>query len=91
MTNINDMLNELAEYTALLEETKAVIAALQDEVKAYMADNNLDEVLSETGHKATFRQVVSNRFDSTTMKKDLPDVYAMYLKQTTYKRFTFAE
>lgn len=88
--DINEIMNELAEYTALLEETKAVIAALQDEVKAYMTDNDLDEVLSETGHKATFRCVISNRFCSTEFKKVHGDLYKAFSKPTEVKRFTFA-
>ena len=60
--NINDLLNELAEYKTLLEETKAIVSGLEDEVKEYMRDNDIDEVLSDDGHKATWREVVSNRF-----------------------------
>lgn len=88
--SINETMRELAEYTAMAEELKAQIEALQDDVKSYMNDNNIDEVVDEeTGCKATFRAVVSNRFDSTSFKKDFLDIYQEYLKKTTYKRFTF--
>lgn len=87
---INEVMKELAEYTALADELKAQIETLQDEVKTYMNDNGIDEVVDdETGCKATFRAVVSNRFDSTSFKKDFLDIYQEYLKKTTYKRFTF--
>lgn len=88
--NINEVMKELAEYTALQEELKAQIEFLQDEVKEYMKENNVDEVLTESGEKATFREVISNRFDSTAFKKDFADIYKEYTKRTTYKRFTFA-
>ncbi len=88
MKNINETMKELAEYTALLEETKFQIEALQAEVKEYMTANNIDEVVTDNG-KATWREVVSNRFDSTAFKKDFLDIYKEYTKRTAYKRFTF--
>lgn len=87
---IDEIMNELAEYRKLLEETKAVISSLEDEVKTYMAENELDEVLSDTGHHATWRAVISNRFCSTEFKKVHGDLYVAFTKQTETKRFTFA-
>ena len=40
-----------------------------------MIDNNVDEVISNDGIKATYREVISNRFDSTAFKKDFADIY----------------
>lgn len=84
-------INELAEYRTLLEETKAIVSGLEDEVKEYMRDNDIDEVLSDDGHKATWREVVSNRFCSTEFKKVHGDLYKAFTKPTTTKRFTFAD
>lgn len=89
MRDINEVMRELAEMTEMLEDTKAVIESLQDEVKAYMTENKVDEVLSDNGEKATWREVISNRFDSTAFKKDFLDIYKEYTKRTTCKRFTF--
>ena len=87
---INATMKELAEYTAMKEELTAQIEALQDQVKAYMTETGVDEVIGENGEKATFRSVISNRFDSTAFKKDFLDIYKEYTKRTEYKRFTFA-
>ena len=88
--NINETMKELAEMTALLEETKALIEGLQDEVKEYMTENNIDEVITENGEKATWREVISNRFDSTAFKKsEWGELYKEFTKRTAYKRFTF--
>lgn len=87
--NINEIMAELAEYEALKAELTATISGLQDEVKEYMTETGVDEVLTADGHKATWREVVSNRFDTTTFKKKLPEVYAAYIKKTSSKRFTF--
>lgn len=91
MTNIEEKMNELAEYTALLDEVKATIAALQDDIKDYMTETGVDEVLTESGHKATWREVISNRFQSTEFKKIHGDLYKAFTKPTVTKRFTFSE
>ena len=90
IAEINATLRELSEYTAMKEELTAQIEALQDQVKEFMVENNVDEVIGENGEKATFRSVISNRFDSTAFKKDFLDIYKEYTKRTEYKRFTFA-
>lgn len=87
--DINAIMKELAEYTALKEEMEMQIEALKDEVKSYMTENQVDEVLSDEGHKATWREVISNRFNSTAFKKDFLDIYKEYTQKTTSKRFTF--
>lgn len=89
LEQISGIMKELAEYTAMADELKLQIESLQDEVKAYMTENNVDEVLTENGEKATWREVISNRFDSTAFKKDFLDIYKEYTKKTTCKRFTF--
>lgn len=88
--NINEVMKELAQYTDMMDELKVQIESLQDEVKAYMTEQGIDEVIGENGEKATWRGVISNRFDSTAFKKDFLDIYKEYTKKTEYKRFTFA-
>lgn len=88
--NINEVMKELAQYTDMMDELKVQIESLQDEVKAYMTEQGVDEVIGENGEKATWRGVISNRFDSTAFKKDFLDIYKEYTKKTEYKRFTFA-
>lgn len=86
---IMNVMAELASFTQMQEELKAQIEALQDEVKLYMTETGQDEVIGENGEKATWRGVISNRFDSTAFKKDFLDIYKEYTKRTEYKRFTF--
>ena len=89
MLNINEKFQVLAEYTRMSEEISAEIDALKDEIKAYMAENNLDTVIG-VDHKATYKTVKSNRFDSAALKADAPELYAAYVKTSETKRFTFA-
>lgn len=87
-TNINATLKELKEYNDMMTALKAEIEKLQTECKEYMTANNLDEVISDDGIKATYREVISNRFDSTSFKKDFADIYSEYTKKTSSMRFT---
>ena len=87
-TNINATLKELKEYNEMMTALKAEIDKLQAECKEYMTANNLDEVISDEGIKATYREVISNRFDSTAFKKDFADIYSEYTKKTSSMRFT---
>lgn len=87
--NINDTLQAMAEYTRMKEEIDAEIESLKDALKAYMAENNTDTVTG-TEHRATWKTVKSNRFDSAALKADAPELYAAYVKTSETKRFTFA-
>ena len=87
--DINAIMAELKEMNELLAETNAIIESLKDEVKEYMTENNIDEVIGGAGEKATWREVISNRFASTEFKKVHADLYKAFTTQTTSKRFTF--
>lgn len=86
---MNEKMNALAEYLRMKDEIDAEIEALKDEIKQYMQDAGTDTLIS-TGHKATWKTVKSNRFDSAGLKKDAPELYAAYVTTTETKRFNFA-
>lgn len=89
MKNIDTIMQELAQYTRLQEETAAIIDGLKDELKNIMQAQNT-EVLQGTEHKASYKAVVSSRIDTTALKKDAPDIAAKYTRTTKSRRFTFA-
>ena len=88
MKDINIMFSELAQYTRIMEEATATVDGLKDEIKKYMDEHNTD-ILTGNEHKATYKAVTSNRIDTASLKKDLPDIAAQYTKTTEAKRFTF--
>ena len=88
--DINAIMKELAEMTAMLEETSAIVEGLKDQVKEYMTEQGIDEVVTENGEKATWREIISQRFDSTAFKKsEWGELYKEFTKPTKSKRFTF--
>ena len=89
MCDYNAVMKQLAEYKRIQEETNGIIEGLQDELKQYMRENNLD-VLNGNEHKAIFKSITSIRLDTTALKNELPEIAARYSKETTTHRFTFS-
>ena len=88
----NDLLNKieaLNEWEALMEEAKAEAEAIRDSIKQEMLSRELEEL--ECGqYIIRYQSIVSNRFDSSSFKKALPDVYQAFIRQSTSKRFSIA-
>ena len=89
MKRMNEVLEEIKAAKQLQDELDAQIEALKAEAQEYLTDNEIDEYVNvETGTKCTWRETVSNRFDSTSFKKVHEDLYKAFCKVTSYKRFT---
>lgn len=80
---------ELRELKRMAEELADAIETIQDEIKSIMSANEL-ETLTGVDWKITWKPVVSNRLDTTALKKALPDVATQYTKQTVSRRFVLA-
>ena len=90
MKEINATIKELAEYSRMADELAAQIDTLKDELKAYMTEAEVDELLGENGEHVIWKPVISNKFDSTAFKKsEWGELYKMYTKQTETKPFKF--
>ena len=87
--NIDSIMKELAEYIRMQEEAAAMVESLKDQLQERMTAAGVDS-LAGSEHKATYKAVTSSRVDTTSLKKDLPDIAARYTKTTTARRFTFA-
>lgn len=79
----------LKDWEALAQEAAAEIEALKDLIKKEM-DNRGTEELTAGQYIARFTTVISNRLDTTAMKKALPEVYKAYTKASTSRRFTIS-
>ena len=79
----------LKEWESLAAEAADEIEALKDSIKKEMEERDTEE-LSAGQYIARFTTVLSNRFDTTSFKKDHSDVYKLYTKQVTSRRFSIA-
>lgn len=80
---------ELKETLAEIEELNAKAEALKDAIKAAMIANSAESI-NGTGWKASWKNVVSSRFDSKAFKAAHADLYDQFSKSTTTTRFLFA-
>lgn len=77
----------LKEWEALAAEAVAEIESLKDAIKREMDARGVEEI--EAGqYIARFTTVLSNRFDSTAFKREHGEMYKLYTKQTTSRRFS---
>ena len=82
-------IEELKQLERLIKEAEKEVEALKDEIKEEMQLRNTEEM--EVGiYIVRNTSVLSNRFDSTTFKKAMPEVYKMYVKQTASRKFTIS-
>ena len=77
----------LKEWEQLAAEAAAGIESLKDSIKREMDNRGLEEL--EAGQFIVrYSSVLTQRFDTTAFKKQLPEVYKGFLKQTTSRRFS---
>ena len=80
---------KLQEWETLAEEARAEAEALRDEIKAEMLARDTEEL--EAGRFiCRWTSVLSNRFDTTSFKKEHADMYKQYTKQTASRRFSIS-
>lgn len=90
--SINEMEKKIAalkEWEELLEEAKAQVETLKDEIKAEMLTRDTEEMTAGK-YIVRWTSVLSQRFDSTTFKKEHAEMYKQYTKQTSSRRFSIA-
>ena len=88
----NEMISkveQLREWEALLEEAQSEVEALRDSIKAEMLEQGTEE-MQVGAYIIRWTSVLSNRFDSTSFKKEYADLYKTYTKQVASKRFSIA-
>lgn len=78
---------EISEYKEVCEEFKDL-----KEKKAYFenlfkSDMQNSERAYADGFKCTWKKQTSSRFDTTRFKKDYPELYGSYLKESSTRRF----
>ena len=89
MNELEAKVAQLRELRRMAEELAGEIAATEDSLKAYMADNGTDELYGPS-FKITWKEVTSSRLDSKALKAAVPELWQRFSKQTTASRFIVA-
>ena len=82
MNELNATARDLMSVRAMIAEAEA----LTDKLKGAMVEQGT-EALQGDGWKATWKNVVSSRFDSKSFKADHAELYGQYSRKTTTTRF----
>lgn len=87
---INAKFKELAEWKMIEAEAKANREAIEAELKAYMTEAELTELIGDE-HKATYKEEIRNTFDSKAFKAaGHADLYEAFRKPSATRKFIFA-
>ena len=84
---INEKIVEIRNFENEIKQMQEVVDSLKDELKNEMTARGVDELDTGT-FKMSYKEVVSNRFDSKAFQKDNEIIYKAYLKESVSKRFT---
>lgn len=85
---LNNRAKKLLDIKAQIKELEEQQKALEEEIKAeFTADQ--EEIRTEK-YLIRWTKYISNRFDSTALKKELPDVYKRFTKASETRRFSIA-
>ena len=88
-TELTAQIESLRSLEELIEEAKAEAEALRDAIKQEMLNRDTEE-LSAGQYIVRWTSVLSQRFDTTSFKKVMPEVYKAYTKQVSSRRFTIS-
>lgn len=80
---------ELKELKAMAEELAQEITAIEDEIKAELTARNAEEMTVDV-YKIRWTRVTSSRFDTTSFKKAMPELYGQFTKTSESRRFSIA-
>lgn len=89
INELESKIESLREWENLLNEASKEVEALKDALKAEMTARGVEEM--EAGrYIIRWTSVLSSRFDSTSFKRELPELYGRFVKQTASRRFTIS-
>lgn len=86
--NVNDVFKSYAEYLSIKKQAENELNKLKTEIIEFLESENIDSFIG-VEHKATYKTIESDRFNSSEFKKDFPDVYNAYKEKSTSTRFNF--
>ncbi len=84
---LKQTVEQILKLESLAKQIKTEITELETEIKDFMIANELEETYIGS-HLVKFQNILSQRLDSTKLKKELPSVYTSYLKQVSSSKFS---
>lgn len=88
-TELTAQIESLRSLEELIEEAKAEAETLRDAIKQEMLNRDV-ETLEAGQYIVRWTSILSQRFDTTALKRVMPEVYKAYTKQVSSKRFSIS-
>ena len=88
----NELVNrieKLNEWEAIIEEAKAEAEAIRDSIKAEMLERDTEE-LEAGAYIIRWTSVLTQRFDTTSFKREHSELYKEFLRQSASRRFSIS-
>ena len=88
-TELTAQIESLRALEELIEEAKAEAETLRDAIKQEMLNREV-ETLEAGQYIVRYTAVLSQRLDTTALKRALPEIWKAYTKQISSRRFTIS-
>ena len=88
-TELTAQIESLRALEELIEEAKAEAETLRDAIKQEMLTREVD-TLEAGQYIVRYTAVLSQRLDTTALKRALPEICKAYTKQISSRRFSIA-
>ena len=88
-TELIAKIEALNAWEALMDDAKAEAEAIRDSIKQELMERNVEE-LTAGQYIIRWTSVLTNRFDTTSFKKVMPEVYKAFTKQSSSHRFSIS-
>ena len=85
--NLTEQIKQFKELQIFVRQLEEEMDAIKQTVINEMVQQQVEEMIVDC-FTVRYISYTTNRVDSTTLKKERPDVYAYYCKATEAKRFT---
>lgn len=86
---LTSRVRELKELKRMADELAEEITAIEDTIKAEMTARQTEEMIVDV-FKVRWTPITSSRFDTTALKKALPELYNQFTRTSTTRRFSVA-
>ncbi|WP_278941429.1 hypothetical protein [Anaerotruncus colihominis] len=86
---IENRIKKLQEIEARQKELEDAAEAIRAELKADLEEKGVDELKTQN-FIVRWKEIISSRLDSKTLKAVLPDVYGQFCKASISRHFTIA-
>ncbi len=89
MTNLQEKIKAYREMKRLAEEAQTAADSIADEIKMAMMEAGQDK-MTVGEYKLSYTDCKRTDIDKKALAANHADIYAAYLRETTYKRFQVA-